>query len=120
MRRTLFRFRPHATKSFKPDCTSFIQGTLGLFAGPLRRAGDIPIRAMEILRDYTKGFGSRFTYKDELWTQLFHRKDALATLNCLLITCRRVVMADIADSKCGNPLSLCKKADGIASDSAFN
>jgi len=42
---------------------------------------------MEILRDYTKGFGSRFTYKDELWTQLFHRKDALATLNCLPITC---------------------------------
>jgi hypothetical protein len=30
------------------------------------------------------------------------------------------VMPDIADSKCGNPLSLCKKADGIASDSAFN
>ena len=30
MRRTLFRFRPHTTKSLKPDCTSFIQGTLGL------------------------------------------------------------------------------------------
>jgi hypothetical protein len=54
---------------------------LGLFAGPLRRAGDIPVRAMEILRDYTKGFSSRFMYKDEIWTQLFHHKDALSTLD---------------------------------------
>ena len=76
-----FRFGAYSTEDLKPHLADLLQGTLCGVTGRLRGAGDIAVRAMESLRDYTKGIGSRCTDKYGLWAQLFHRTPVGATSN---------------------------------------